>query len=574
VNLTATIENWKNVQLNWNLDERSLQNFNIYRNGTLIGNSYYPFYYDENLSQGEYSYYVTALYETAESEPSNTAGVTIAYIFPPQNVYAALIDSVLQISWQPSVSGLEQGYVLYRLQEGQENEPYLWEQIGYTTGEFNFYDSNWQNLPTGYYKWAIIANYDYDNYSEPAFSNVIYKVVNLIPDDNFRRAINIALHHPSDYIPTIADLNGLTGTVYANERNILSIEGAQYLTNLQCLNLYWNQISDLSPLAELTNLQVISLSINQVSDLSPLAGLTNLQELYLDDNQISDLSPLAGLNNLQLLDIENNQIIDLNPLERLINLQHLAIRRNQISDISPLAGLNNLQDLYLSDNQIYDLNPLEGLINLWYLDLWSNQISDISPLARMTNLQYLYLQNNKINDLSPLVELTNLEWLYLDGNQISDISPLVELYHLSFFYLDNNPISYESMLLSQSWSLPWSTNEYNSLSPCYPVPNRNATNVLVNYPLSWQGNYNNSQDVFYEVWLGVNPDSLIYQGFVTQMVNITEHLYSFTPMLEPLTQYYWRIKAIAPSDTIWSGMWSFTTGIQEFAGGDGTETNP
>ena len=641
VNLTATIENWKNVQLNWNLDERSLQNFNIYRNGTLIGNSYYPFYYDENLSQGEYSYYVTALYETAESEPSNTAGVTIAYIYPPQNVYAALIDSVLQISWQPSVSGLEQGYALYRLQEGQENEPYLWEQIGYTTGEFNFYDSNWQNLPTGYYKWAIIAHYDYDNYSEPAFSNVIYKVVNLIPDDNFRMAINIALHHPSDYIPTIADLNGLTGTLYAGQRSIVSIEGAQYLTNLQLLDLrynqiidlsplaglinlheldinhnqisdlsplagltnmrylylHWNQISGLSPLVGLTNLKLLWLYNNQISDLSPLEGLTNLQELWLNDNQIGDLSPLVGLTYLQELWIHNNQISDLSPLEELINLLSLCLTNNQISDLSPLAGLANLQELWLNNNPLSNLSPLEGLTHLQLLHLDDNQISDLSPLAELINLQELYLSDNqiseisplsgltnlkklnlcynRISDLNPLVGLANLIYLYLYGNQISDLSPLAGLTNLQDLWLFiNNPISYESMWLSRSWSLPWSTNEYNPLSPCYPVPNRNAVNVSTNCDLSWQGNYYYSQDVSYEVWLGVNPYSLGYQGFVTQMVNVTEHLYSFTPMLEPLTQYYWRIKAIATTDTIWSGMWNFTTGIQEFAGGDGTETNP
>ncbi|HPX58560.1 MAG TPA: hypothetical protein PLY48_06480, partial [Candidatus Cloacimonas acidaminovorans] len=183
INLTATIENWKNVQLNWNMEERALQNFNIYRNGTLIGNSYYPSYYDENLSQGDYTYYVTALYETAESEPSNPASVTISYIYPPQDVYATLIDSLLQISWQPSVSGLEQGYIVYRLQEGQENEEYLWEYIGYTTEGYTFYDSAWQNLPAGNYRWAIKAHFEDDNYSTPAFSNVIHKVVNLIPDD-------------------------------------------------------------------------------------------------------------------------------------------------------------------------------------------------------------------------------------------------------------------------------------------------------------------------------------------------------------------------------------------------------
>lgn len=800
INLTATIENWKNVQLNWNMEERALQNFNIYRNGTLIGNSYYPSYYDENLSQGEYTYYVTALYETTESEPSNPASVTISYVYPPQNVYAALIDSLLQISWQPSVSGLEQGYIVYRLQEGQEDEEYLWEYIGYTTNGYTFYDSAWQNLPTGNYRWAIKAHFEDDNYSSPAFSNEIIKApviavtptsiyqelttaetsqieititnngtaplnwnsnivltraeqktgthhclipennneqqqnhsredradnrmrqskedrqmllrdgkpvnplseygidektdiermeaekmyfnslsrerilsdkfglegidsdgrkanikdndrdstftmpeINLspysgtiepnssvtciltfipentpstynyelqlssndpvsplitvpieyvvnspiayIPDDNFRIAINDALGQPSDYHPTIADLQGLTGNLYAWSRNIISIEGAQYLNNLQGLDLYYNQISDISPLAGLTNLQVLYLYWNLISDISPLAGLTNLQELYLAYNQISDIGPLAGLTNLQDLRLPYNQISDIGPLGGLTNLQELELDWNQISDLSPLTGLNNLQYLDLYYNQISDLGPLvnmnnleylglgynqisnlgalAGLTNLVYLVLSYNQISDLSPLTGLINLRYLELDNNQINDISPLVELTNLRSLYLNFNQISDIIPLAELTNILNLWLDNNPISYESMLLAQSWSLPWHSynSYYNPLSPCYPVPNRGATNVLVNYPLSWRGNYNNSPDVHYEVWLGISPNELFYQGSVTQMVNTTEHLYSFNITLQANTQYYWRVKAISVTEQIWSGMWSFTTG--------------
>ncbi|MCK9158560.1 MAG: leucine-rich repeat domain-containing protein, partial [Candidatus Cloacimonas sp.] len=348
---------------------------------------------------------------------------------------------------------------------------------------------------------------------------VVTNSITFIPDNNFRIAINEALGQPSDYQPTIVDLNGLTGTLYAYRRNISSIEGAQYLINLQELHLYWNQISD----------------------LSPLAGLTHLQQLDLGDNQISNFSPLSGLINLQDLTLANNQISNLSPLEGLTNLLSLGLANNQISDIGPLAGLTNLQELWL----------------------YNNRINDLSSLEELTNMRGLYLNYNQINDLRPLAGLTNLQELSLYWNRISDVSPLSGLTHLVYLYLGNNPISYESMWLSRSWSLPWSSNEYNPLSPCYPVPNRNAVNVSTGSDLSWQGNYNDSQDVFYEVWLGISPDSVIYQGFVTQMVNVTEHLYSFAPMLEPLTQYYWRIKAVSSTEEIWSGMWSFTTGNYE-----------
>ncbi|HOR43152.1 MAG TPA: leucine-rich repeat domain-containing protein, partial [Atribacterota bacterium] len=185
---------------------------------------------------------------------------------------------------------------------------------------------------------------------------VVHSPIAYIPDDNFRIAINNALGQPSDYHPTIADLQGLTGRLYVGWRSIISIEGAQYLINLQYLYLYYNQISDLSPLAGLTNLKALYLDNNQISDLSPLAGLTNLQDLRLPYNQISDISPLAGLTNLWRLCLDYNQISDISPLTGLTNLQVLYLYWNLISDISSLAGLTNLQWLYLSSNQISDLS--------------------------------------------------------------------------------------------------------------------------------------------------------------------------------------------------------------------------
>jgi len=89
-----------------------------------------------------------------------------------------------------------------------------------------------------------------------------------IPDTNFKVAINGYLGQPPAYNPTIADLNGITGTFNAGSSNISSIEGAQYLTNLTKLYLYENQISDISAVSGLTNLTSLNLYENQISDIS------------------------------------------------------------------------------------------------------------------------------------------------------------------------------------------------------------------------------------------------------------------------------------------------------------------
>ena len=63
---------------------------------------------------------------------------------------------------------------------------------------------------------------------------------------------------------------------------------------------------DLSPLAGLTNLETLDIAFNDITDLSPLAGLSNLTELFVGFNAITDLSPLAGLTTLETLDIQFN----------------------------------------------------------------------------------------------------------------------------------------------------------------------------------------------------------------------------------------------------------------------------
>jgi len=73
---------------------------------------------------------------------------------------------------------------------------------------------------------------------------------------------------------------------------IVSLQGIQYLTNLEQLRLPIGQVSDLTPLAGLTSLGGLGLPYNQISDLTPLAGLTNLRELWAHEQHIT-LDPIV-----------------------------------------------------------------------------------------------------------------------------------------------------------------------------------------------------------------------------------------------------------------------------------------
>ncbi|MCL2842181.1 MAG: S8 family serine peptidase [Oscillospiraceae bacterium] len=211
----------------------------------------------------------------------------------------------------------------------------------------------------------------------------------------------------------------------AAHSDIMSLQGMQYLANLQWLGLTWNHFSDIFPLSELTNLQVLLLWSNpQISDLSPLSGLVNLHTLALGTArdrpqwEIRDFTPFSGLINLRWLDLGGNRISNLTPLSGLTNLQELFLWDNQISDLIPLSGLANLRYLDLSNNHISALTPLSGLSNLWYLDLRNNHISALTPLSGLTDLRTLFLDNNHISNPTPLSGLSNLRSLTLDDQQV------------------------------------------------------------------------------------------------------------------------------------------------------------
>jgi len=151
--------------------------------------------------------------------------------------------------------------------------------------------------------------------------------------------------------PTPTDMLGLT-SLSAVQHAITELEGLEFASNLQTLDLAVNEISTVSPLAGLSNLQTLILNNNDVSDLSPLSGLSNLRHLDIHDNQIADLSPVSGLSRLEEMVLHNNQIGSVVPLSTLTRLRQLDLLGNEISDISALTALTSLKILDLRQNPL------------------------------------------------------------------------------------------------------------------------------------------------------------------------------------------------------------------------------
>ena len=160
-----------------------------------------------------------------------------------------------------------------------------------------------------------------------------------MPDPALRAVVREALEIPDDVPLTQLDMKRLTG-LNAEDRQITSLIGLEYATNLTAVLLERNPISDVSPLANLVQLRVLNMAGCQISDIRPLVNLTRLESLRFPHNQIEDITPLANLTTLTDVWLIGNYIKDIRPLEKLTLLKELRIQNNAIMDYSPLAALS------------------------------------------------------------------------------------------------------------------------------------------------------------------------------------------------------------------------------------------
>jgi hypothetical protein len=81
------------------------------------------------------------------------------------------------------------------------------------------------------------------------------------------------------------------------------------LEDVKNLNLWGQEVSDLSVLAQMPNVEVLSLSVNKIPSLKDFRHCSKLQELFLRKNEIKDIQELRylkGLPNLSVLWLNDN----------------------------------------------------------------------------------------------------------------------------------------------------------------------------------------------------------------------------------------------------------------------------
>jgi Leucine-rich repeat (LRR) protein len=257
------------------------------------------------------------------------------------------------------------------------------------------------------------------------------------------------------------------------ELGIASLEGLEYFRDVTALDLFRNNIQDLSPIAKLFKLTWLQVFINQIDSLEPLRNLLELQVLEANVNNIPSLEPLTNHRKFWWLTVAENPITYITPVADFPVLQTFNIARTNVSDISSIENLKTLINLDLGDLGLIDsdLSALEGLTNLRRLTLERNNISDISPLQNLLNLDFLWLWRNNIVDISALASLTKLTVLDAGANQIADLNALRNLTMLDHLWLPVNNISDVSALsgLSALSRVRLSENFIADATPLHPL---------------------------------------------------------------------------------------------------------
>jgi internalin A len=327
---------------------------------------------------------------------------------------------------------------------------------------------------------------------------------------------------------TYLDLSSLNPGV-PHEEKIKDISALARFKNLGGVNMNWNAIADLSPLAELTNLEALYLEGNDsITDFSPLAGLTNMKDFQISSNgglavDDSNIGFLKDMTQMEMLVIKGAPgLSDISVLAAFSNLYRLELVGCNINDVSPLAGLTNLKTLFLMGNPVMDFTPLSAIFDqleekdfevispndvpedpITFTDEWLEaavrramnihdrditardayllfsldlsvafnspdpRIKSIAGLSYFTNLKELSFDFHEVTDLSPLAGLTKLERLSFNSNRVSDLSPLAGMNNLKGLACFGNQISDISVLAGKTdmVDLTIFSNQITDISP-------------------------------------------------------------------------------------------------------------
>jgi Leucine-rich repeat (LRR) protein len=221
---------------------------------------------------------------------------------------------------------------------------------------------------------------------------------------------------------------------------IMSRLGSDKLDSIKTLNLWGNNIDDISLLSEMPSLEILSLSTNHIQDLRPLKNLKNLKELYLQDNNISDINQIEFLKNCKQLEILN---LSENPITKFQNY------RQKILNILPfLKRLDDIENANIFQHNKFSFhqNPLMFFKKIFPKRV--NKQNNINDLNNSINLDEINNQRNTVNNRNDILNKSFKKKKYIGTFKIENKKSETNNMNISF---DSDPNKYNKKIIKKNF---------------------------------------------------------------------------------------------------------------------------
>jgi len=123
------------------------------------------------------------------------------------------------------------------------------------------------------------------------------------------------------------------------------------IDSIKNLNLWGNDLDDISIVSQMQALEVLSLSVNNISTLKDVQNCSSLRELYLRKNVIADINEvryLANLRKLRTLWLGENPIADI-PNYRFFVIKCLPQIEKLDADMVSMEDRNKAEQIDIED---------------------------------------------------------------------------------------------------------------------------------------------------------------------------------------------------------------------------------
>lgn len=203
------------------------------------------------------------------------------------------------------------------------------------------------------------------------------------------------------------------------------------ISEIKRLNIWGEDIEDISIISKMPNLEILSLSSNHISFLSPLSACLNMREIYLRNNNINsfeELYHLKPLFNLKALWLEGNPICDeIYYREKVLNILPQVICLDNKNRLLKREKVNNRRRMLSEEQKIrknefdYDANMSKSnrkkiLLRRVFSYLDSTSDAKVVETSNDISLKQLKKNSNRNNIFAGKKDLSELKLIFNTKN--------------------------------------------------------------------------------------------------------------------------------------------------------------